>query len=235
MPSTRPTVLVLSNNPAFARELAAHWPAHPNPPEFTVLEEGLFRDLAGCHYDLAIADACSPGSRSELKHALAAAGKPAILVRADSSLPFAQQNFSNTEGAIIELRSKNKNEDGLWPVIAGLLGREILLRSLAEARARDAETLCASAQAEATLGRYIVEMHHNINNALTSVLGNAELLTAEPGLPARVLTQADTILNMALRLHHVFQRFSSIEKELFVAARESGKQLAPARAIAAGK
>jgi hypothetical protein len=69
----------------------------------------------------------------------------------------------------------------------------------------------------------MVEMYHTVNNALTSVLGNAELLLLEPGLPAPVLAQADTIRNMALRLHEVFQRFSSIEKELNVVARESGK------------
>lgn len=228
MPLTRPTVLILSTNPAFARELAAHWPADPNPPEFTVLEEGLFRDLAGCHYDLAIADASSSDSHAEMKQALAAAGKPAILIHCDSSLP-----FSNTEGTTIELRGKK--EDGLWPALAGLLGREILRRALAEARARHAETLCAVAQAEATLGRYMVEMRHNVNNALTSVLGNAELLALEPGLPANVLAEADTIRNMALRLHEVFQRFSSIEKELSVVARESGKQTTPARATASGK
>jgi signal transduction histidine kinase len=79
----------------------------------------------------------------------------------------------------------------------------------------------------------MVEMRHNVNNALTSVLGNAELLTLEPGLPANVLDQADTIRNMALRLHEIFQRFSSIEKELSVAARESGKT--QVRVCAAGR
>jgi hypothetical protein len=35
---------------------------------------------------------------------------------------------------------------------------------------------------------------------------------------------------MALRLHEIFQRFSSLEKELTVAARESGKKAATAGA-----
>ena len=226
MPMTRPTVLILSTNPAFARDLTAHWPADANPPEFTVLEEGLFRDLVASQYDLAIADASSADSQFEVKGALATTGKPAIVVHADSSLP-----FLHTQGNLIELRG----QDGLWPMIAGVLGREILRRCQAEARARGAEALCAAAQAEATLGRYMVEMRHNVNNALTSVLGNAELLTLEPGLPANVLVEADTVRNMALRLHEVFQRFSSLEKELSVAARESVKQPAQARAAAIGK
>ena len=116
--------------------------------------------------------------------------------------------------------------------MAGLLGREILRRSQAESRAQEAEQVRAAAEAEATLGRYMAEMRHNVSNALTSILGNAELLLLEPGLPANVLAQADTVRNMALRLHEVFQRFSSIEKELTVAARESGKKIS--RAAASG-
>ncbi len=82
----------------------------------------------------------------------------------------------------------------------------------------------------------MIEMRTNVNNALTTVLGNAELMVQEPGLPANVLAEADTIRNMALRLHEVFQRFSSLEKELRIekelsgAVRESGKKAAHAGA-----
>jgi hypothetical protein len=76
----------------------------------------------------------------------------------------------------------------------------------------------------------MIEMRTNVNNALTTVLGNAELLALEPGLPARVLAEADAIRHMALRLHEIFQRFSSLEKELAVADREPGKKAASATA-----
>jgi hypothetical protein len=225
MPINR--VLILSTNPAFAREVSAHWPGGTDGlPEFTVLDQALVRDLDASEYDLAIADASSPDSHSVVKKALAATGKPAILVQAESSLP-----FSSVQGTITELRG----QDGLWPFVVSLIGREILGRCQAEARARNAENVCALAQAEATLGRYMIEMRHNVNNALTSVLGNAELLSLEPGLPAKTLIQADTILNMALRLHEVFQRFASLEKELSVAAREAGKTTPQPRATAAGR
>jgi hypothetical protein len=242
---TRPTVLILSANPAFARELAAHWPTDSNSPEFTVLEQGLFRELTGSNYELAIADATSSKHRSELKQALAAAGRPAILVHSDSdsdlpltSLPL--RELSNSDGPVVELSRvlsphASPAEKPSWPTIAGLLGREILRRCRAEDRASDAEAVCTAAQADATLGRYIAEMRHNVNNALTSVLGNAELLTLEPGLPANVLLQAETILNMALRLHEVFQRLASIEKELSVAARRSGRDIALSRPAAIGR
>jgi hypothetical protein len=243
----RPSVLILASDPAFSREITANWPQDPAPrshgPEFIVLDEGFSRGLEGSNYDLAIADACCAEKDNEnekdtgrnnikrkhlnkrlnkdLKQSLAAAGKPAILIHSDPSL-----DFYNIHGAILELR----REPGIWPAMAGLVGREILRRCQAESRARDAEKICAAAQAEATLGRYMVEMRTNVNNALTTVLGNAELLVLEPGLPASVLAQADTIRNMALRLHEVFQRFSSIEKELSVEARESGKKAIPAAA-----
>jgi hypothetical protein len=234
----RPTVLILASDPGFSREITLNWPQDPAPrsdgPEFIVLDEGFSRGLEGSHYDLAIADASSDEKlkkdkrkhlnkrlNKDLKQSLAAAGKPAILIHSDPS-----RDFYNIHGAVLELR----REPGVWPAMAGLAGREILRRCQAESRAREAEKICAAAQAEATLGRFMVEMRTNVNNALTTVLGNAELLVLEPGLPATVLAQADTIRNMALRLHEVFQRFSSIEKELSVEARESGKKAIPAAA-----
>jgi hypothetical protein len=228
MSNNRQTVLILASDPAFSREITALWPQDPDRhsagPEFIMLDEGFSRDLEGSHYDLAIADASSVGKKSSgrnddrikaLKESLVAAGKPAIIFHSDSSL-----GFYSLHGSVLELR----REPGVWPALAGLVGREILRRRHAESRAREAEKLCAAAQTEATLGRYMVEMRTNVNNVLTTVLGNAELLTLEPGLSATVLAQADAIRNMALRLHEVFQRFSSIEKELGVAARESSKK-----------
>ena len=259
MSTKRPTVLILASDPAFARDISAAWPQEPAPrsathsgrPEFVVLDQGLSRDLEGGHYDLAIADASfdeknTKGKNSQalcrdrhevLRQSLAAARKPAIIIHSErihSERIYSDRslNFYQLHGAVLELR----REPGLWPAIAGLVGREILRRLQAESRAREAGTLSAAAQAEATLGRYMIEMRTNVNNALTTVLGNAELMVLEPGLPANVLAEADTIRNMALRLHEVFQRFSSLEKELridkelSVAARESGKKAAHAGA-----
>ena len=44
---------------------------------------------------------------------------------------------------------------------------------------------------------------------------NSELLLLEPeSLPPAERSQIETIRNMALRMHEILQRFSSIEKEL---------------------
>ena len=227
----RPTVLILSSNPAFSREITAQWPHHP-APEFVVLDEGLSRDLKASHYDLAIADAsCYHNHNNDqsvpmnaLKQSLAAAGRPAIVIHSNSAPAFDHSDFYKLDGAILELHCETETR----PAMAALLGHEILRRCQAESAAREAESNCAAAQADATLGRYMIEMRTNINNALTTVLGNAELLALEPGLPAKVQAQADTIRNMALRLHEIFRRFSSIEKELKVEACEAGKKAAHA-------
>jgi signal transduction histidine kinase len=225
MKLNRPTVLILSSDPAFAREITSNWPQDRELPEFVVIEQDLCDDLPGDTFDLAIADALSGGERENLRRAIAVAGRPAIL--AGYEIP--PQTLSG-HGTILELSRETES----WAAMAGLLGREILRRTQAESRAQAAEQVRAAAEAEATLGRYMAEMRHNVNNALTSILGNAELLLLEPGLPANVLAQADTVRNMALRLHEVFQRFSSIEKELTVAARESGKKTVQSRASASG-
>ena len=219
----RSTVLILSSNPAFSRELTEAWPAGGELPEFVLLEEDHCRELQRDTYDLAIADAINSEKRAALKQALVAAGKPAIVIQSDNALA-----AYTTHGPILELPRAAHS----WPAMPALLGREILRRLQAEGRASESDRLHAAADAEATLGRYMAEMQSTVNNALTSVLGNAELLLLEPGLPAPVLAQADTIRNRALRLHEVFQRFSSIEKELTVLARESDKETGRARGAA---
>ncbi len=89
-------------------------------------------------------------------------------------------------------------------------------------RTFEAERLAAEDQQFATLGRYMVEVRHSFNNAMTSLLGNAELLLQEPcAFPARVLEQLQTIRAMALRLHQMMQRFSSLEAEMQTAAEDS--------------
>ena len=227
MKRNRPTVVILSSDASFAREITTHWPKARDRelPEFVVIELNLCVELQGDSFDLAIADVPADDKHPNFKSAIAAAGKPAILVGCD----FPPQT-SSAHGSILELSREMQS----WAALAGMFGREMLRRTQAESCAREAEAIRAAAEAEATLGRYMSEMRLNVNNALTSILGNAELLLQEPGLPASVQAQADTIRNMALRLHEVFQRFSSIEKELTVAARESGKKPVPSRAAASG-
>jgi hypothetical protein len=243
-----PTVIILSSDPAFSREITATWPrgtSGSGTPEFIVLDPSLSSDLNGRHYDLAILDNSrqtasgqtekARGRRNQknfapkvhgrvldLKLSLVTLGRPAIVIQ-----PHSEINFYGINGAVIEIR----REPQTWAGITGLVGREVLRRRQAESQSFEAERLSSSAQAEATLGRYMLEMRVSVNNALTTLLGNAELLSNEAGLPAAVHVQADTIRNMSLRLHEIFQRFSSLDKELRITVGESSQQ----RAAAAGR
>jgi signal transduction histidine kinase len=112
---------------------------------------------------------------------------------------------------------------------------EAVHRSRSETRARTLETSCVILQREATLGRYMLEMRHSMNNALTSVLGNSDLLLIEPGsLSAQTRSQIETIRNMTLRIHEIMQRFSSLEKEMNVVAQQAVKDSGKAYSAAAG-
>jgi hypothetical protein len=228
-----PTVLILSRDPAFSREVTSKWPKGRgviDAPEFILLDPALPSDLNGGHYDLAIVDGCG-GERADSKcmsrntlnkklqdpdcNLSFVSGKPAIIVHGDAT-----PDFYVIKGSLIELR----REPVIWAALVGLIGSEILRRRQAELRSHETEKICSAAQSEATLGRYMLDMRVNVNNALTTMLGNAELLSLEAGLPLSVRAQAETIRNMALRLHEIFQRFSSLDKELAVTGRESSQR-----------
>jgi signal transduction histidine kinase len=135
-----------------------------------------------------------------------------------------------------DLQNNDLRDNEQWLETLVLAAAEAVHRSRAESRARAAESACATLERHATLGRYMLEMRHNLNNALTSVLGNSDLLLLEPGsLSAQTRAQIETIRNMTLRIHEIMQRFSSLEKEMNVVAQQaeqdSGKSYA---ATAAG-
>jgi signal transduction histidine kinase len=109
-----------------------------------------------------------------------------------------------------------------WLDSVVVLSGEVLRRVEATARAKRAEAATHASTCNAALGKYMLDARHGFNNALTSVLGNAELLLLEPAaLPERMREQIDTIHNMALRLHEMMQRFSSLESEMYFTERES--------------
>jgi len=119
------------------------------------------------------------------------------------------------------------HQDAWADLVVGIC-TEMLARVAARERALRAERLAAESRNSATLGRYIIEMRHGFNNALTSLLGNAELLLMEPGVfPARVREQLKTMRAMALRMNQMMQRFNSLEAELQLAEGESPERTPP--------
>ena len=67
---------------------------------------------------------------------------------------------------------------------------------------------------DSAVGRYVGEIRHKLNNALTAILGNAELLLLDaPALTENAREQVATIHQMALSLHEMFRRMQSLEAE----------------------
>jgi signal transduction histidine kinase len=109
-----------------------------------------------------------------------------------------------------------------------------LLLGQAIARAQRAEDELKSLEQQAALGRYMLEVRHTLNNSLTSVLGNSELLLLDPeSLSSEARSQIETVRNMAVRMHEILRRFSSIEKELNAVEKQAENE-ARTRVRAAG-
>jgi signal transduction histidine kinase len=205
----QPTVLIISDDPEFSRAITARWQAERSLPSFTLVSSSISLDSDPDSFHAAIVGNIQPPSLSVVMEAMDAMGKRVLFVAEDgATLATVRERWPGT----LVLKQQDNWLDTLMLVAA-----EALYRTLAEECARQAEQAKATLERHATLGRYMLEMRHNLNNALTSVLGNSELLLLEPGtLSASARSQLETIRNMTLRMHEVLQRFSSLEKELTV-------------------
>ena len=223
-----PTVLIISDEVDFSRRIAARWQMQRNAPAFTVLSGELWPRFAVDVFDVAIVGELRRELLSVVMEPLHSTGQPIFCVCQDG--PTAQLVHERWPRVSVLRRTEQ------WLEMLVLAASEAVHRSRAESRARAAELSCAALDRQAMLGRYMLEMRHNLNNALTSVLGNSDLLLLEPGShSAHTRAQIETIRNMALRIHEIMQRFSSLEKEMNVVAqqveRDSGRSYA---ATAAG-
>jgi hypothetical protein len=97
-----------------------------------------------------------------------------------------------------------------------------LRRTAAETRARETEITNLSQKRFGILGKSLLEARPGMVNALTSLLGNADLiLLSEEPLPDNCREHLRTIHTMALRLNEMVQRLSSIENEMELSERKS--------------
>lgn len=209
------TVLIVSDDAEFSRAITGRWQTERITPNFTLMSGDLCQALEDDAFDVAVVGGLRRGGLPAVLQALDPA-KPILLV-CDEKESIRQARESQPR--IMALRQYEGWLDALVLIVS-----EALRRSEAVKRLRRAEHENALLQQQATLGNYMREMLHNLNNALTSVLGNSELLLLEPGsLSANSQSQIETIRNMALRMHEILQRFSSLEKELKVVASQTAK------------
>jgi signal transduction histidine kinase len=209
-----PTVLIISDEVDFTRRVTARWQMERNVPTFTLLSGDLWPRFAVDVFDVAIVGELRRDLLSVVLEPLHSTGRPVFCVCHDA----ATGQLVHKRWPRIALLRPSEH----WLETLVLAASEAVHRSRAESRARAAEAACATLDRQATLGRYMLEMRHNLNNALTSVLGNSDLLLLEPGsLSAQTRAQIETIRNMTLRIHEIMQRFSSLEKEMNVVAQQA--------------
>jgi signal transduction histidine kinase len=222
-----PTVLIISDEPEFSRRITARWQMERHVPTFTLLSGELWPRFVVDVFDVAIVGQLRRDLLSVVLEPLHSTSQPIFCVCHDAGTA---QLVHDRWPRVSILRPSEH-----WLETLVLAAAEAVHRSRAESRARASEANCSALQREATLGRYMLEMRHNLNNALTSVLGNSDLLLLEPGsLSAQTRAQIETIRNMTLRIHEIMQRFSSLEKEMNVVAQQAGQDSCKSYAATAG-
>jgi signal transduction histidine kinase len=222
---SQPSVLIISDESEFSSTIVARWQTERSVPAFLMTTTAGWNEseMAGC--DLVIVAGVKDLVAPVFK-AVDESGKPVILL-ATASLEL--QRVHNQHARFMLVR-----EHEGWVEVVVALAAETLRRLEANQRTRRAEQALAQAEGHAMLGRYMLDMRHSMNNALTSVLGNAELMLLEPGaFSAEVRDQLATIHTMALRIHDIVQRFSSMESEMKLAAKSHTEMKAPTARLAA--
>jgi len=202
------SVLIISDDTEFARTVVARWHAERHLPEITLLTSDVWHSESLCGHDLVIVGPVRQRKATAILSSISGRpGAAAIFVTGDEAEGH-QAREEHPHLLMIPM------QDG-WMGTLILVSNEALRRVEAVNRAQRAERMAMECQRQATLGRYMLEMRPSVNNALTSVLGNADLLLLEPGrIVGESREQIRTIHSMTLRLNEIMQRFSSLVSEM---------------------
>jgi hypothetical protein len=152
-----PTVLIISDEVDFSRRITARWQMERNVPTFTLLSGDLWPRFAVDIFDVAIVGDLRRDLLSVVLEPLHSTGQPIFCLCQDAAT--AQLVHERWPRISILRHSEH------WLETLVLAAGEAVHRSRAESRARAAEISCATLDRQATLGRYMVEMRHNLNNA----------------------------------------------------------------------
>lgn len=218
------TIAIVSDQPELARSLIDRWQSERMIPGFVLLAaDPEFDRLPEC--DLVVVGGVPAERLGPLLKTLDPSARPLICVTAAGEYRQVRESFPQ----LLLLR-----QDESWTDNAVLLAGECMRRRHAVLRAQRAEQMLTANQRHVTLGKYVVEMRHNINNAMTSVLGNAELLLLNvESFSDEARDQLETVRNTALRLHEIMQRFWSLEAEMQPSGRNSPEAEKASRAVGA--
>lgn len=209
------SVLIVSDDAEFTRTIAARWQSERHVPEITLVSSDVWHPSSAANHELVIIGPVRNGNAAAILAAVSASPRTAAIYFAEEEKDTLSLHARHPHLAIVP------RQDG-WAGTLILVSIEALRRVEAVQRAQRAEGLALASQGDATLGRYMLDMRPSVNNALTSVLGNADLLLLEPGQASgESREQIRTIHTMTLRLNEIMQRFSSLAAEMRAGEKES--------------
>jgi hypothetical protein len=198
-------ILIVSEDAEFVRAVSARWRAQPEAPAMTAVTPNVGAQANPDGYALAVVG-------------------PLRKITDPSMVPdfhFDCEVCAVGDQASLAVVRSIREEWLLLPECPGWtdafvsVAREVLRRTEAEGRAQEAERMTISQQRFGILGRSLIDARPGMVNALTSLLGNADLiLLSDEPLPPGCREQVRTIHTMALRLKEIVQRLSSVESEM---------------------
>jgi hypothetical protein len=205
-------ILIVSDDSKFVQSLTARWREERESPSITAVSVEVSRQASATGYELVVVGPLRQGSALHASPALAPNSLVCLV------------------GEVESLKKvRDKHGDWLllpeypgWTQTLFIIAREVARRTAAEWRAREAEMTNLSEKRFGVLGKSLLEARPGMINALTSLLGNADLiLLSEEELPADCREHVRTIHRMSLRLNEVVQRLTSLENELELSERKS--------------
>jgi hypothetical protein len=205
-------ILIVSDDSEFVRALVSRWRRETDSPAITAVSSSASRQASSSGYEIVVV-----GPLREC------AELPAGPVVHPDSVVCAVGDLESLE----VVRAVHGDwlllpECPGWPNFLFSLTGEVLRRTAAETRAHEAEITNLSQKRFGILGKSLLEARPGMVNALTCLLGNADLiLLSEEPLPDHCRENVRTIHTMALRLSEIVQRLSSIEIEMELSERKS--------------
>jgi hypothetical protein len=212
---SRTGILIISDEPEFARTVAANWQTTRHVVEITVATSDVWHPSVAAGYGVVIVGPVRNGRSGAILSALGGSPGTAVISVLDDERTCALLEVEHPHSIFIARQSG-------WTSSLLAVSSEALRRVEAVGRAQRAERVALENQSYAALGRYMLEVRPSVNNALTSVLGNADLLLVDPNLAGEdSREQIRTIHAMALRLNEIMQRFASLANEIRMNEKES--------------
>ena len=205
-------ILVVSDDSEFVRSLVARWRMEKDSPAITAVSTDVCRQASPSGYEMIVV--------GPLRECSALPSWPAIH---PDSVVCAVGDLESLR--LVRAKYPQWLQFLEWPGwtrILFSLTREVLRRTAAETRAQEAQNTNLLQRRFSILGKSLLEARPGMVNALTSLLGNADLiLLSEEPLPAECREHVRTIHTMALRLNEIVQRLSSLENEMELSERKS--------------